>query len=623
MLPEVDALHAGDLADALLRIRRDMLGAEALFPELTIDVPDARRESVRNLLQYLAFRRRDERPLQEELARLGLSSLGRAESHVLASLDAVLLPLTAMAGQSIPPGGRPGIGFDEARALLSTHTAELLGRRPVGRDTRIMVTMPTEAAVDPDLLQRLLEAGMDVMRINLAHDDQAIWAEMLHHRRDAEKLSGRTCRVLMDLAGPKLRTGPLEPGPRVLRIRPRLDELGRVTQPAYVRLTSGHEPSAPRAEAATFTVPRRFMKAIDVDGAVRFEDARGRRREMTIVTRTADGALAVLERTAFLVPGIELRVGRHAGERARLREEDVPALEGSIRVRVGDQLLLTRDLSPGRPPLLDDDARRVTSPAVIGCTLPEVFRGMKVGEPVWFDDGKIGGVAEGVTSGEIAVRIVRARPNGSKLRGGRGINVPETDLPGLRAFTPDDDSLLPFVVDHADLIGLSFVRSGEDVDALVRRLEELGGEDLGILAKIETVAGFRNLPEILLELMRWPLSGVMIARGDLAVEGGYRRLAEIQEEILWLCEAAHLPAVWATQVLEGMAKTGTPSRAEITDAAMSARAECVMLNKGPFIEDAIRTLDDILRRMREHQRKKQSRLRRLRSWYGQWPDAQS
>ena len=149
MLPEVEALHAGDLADTLLRIRRDMLGAEALFPDLTVDVPDARRESVRNLLQYLAFRRRDERPLQDELARLGLSSLGRAESHVLASLDAVLLPLAAMAGQPIPLGGRPGIGFDEARALLSTHTAELLGPRPVGRDTRIMVTVPTEAATDP------------------------------------------------------------------------------------------------------------------------------------------------------------------------------------------------------------------------------------------------------------------------------------------------------------------------------------------------------------------------------------------------------------------------------------------------------------------------------------------
>ena len=60
-------------------------------------------------------------------------------------------------------------------------------------------------------------------------------------------------------------------------------------------------------------------------------------------------------------------------------------------------------------------------------------------------------------------------------------------------------------------------------------------------------------------------------------------MAEIQEEILWICEAAHVPVIWATQVLEKLAKTGIPSRAEITDAAMSERAECVMLNKGPFI----------------------------------------
>ena len=103
----------------------------------------------------------------------------------------------------------------------------------------------------------------------------------------------------------------------------------------------------------------------------------------------------------------------------------------------------------------------------------------------------------------------------------------------------------------------------------------------------------------------------MIARGDLLVECGYERLAEIQEEILWLCEAAHLPVVWATQVLESLAQKGIPSRAEITDAAMGARAECVMLNKGPHILDAIEILDSILRRMQSHQAKKTSRLRRL------------
>ena len=105
-----------------------------------------------------------------------------------------------------------------------------------------------------------------------------------------------------------------------------------------------------------------------------------------------------------------------------------------------------------------------------------------------------------------------------------------------------------------------------------------------------------------------------IARGDLAVECGYVRLAELQEEILWLCEAAHLPVIWATQVLDQLARTGRPSRAEITDAAMGERAECVMLNKGPHVVEAIGTLDEILHRMGGHHYKKTALLRPLRSW---------
>jgi pyruvate kinase len=114
--------------------------------------------------------------------------------------------------------------------------------------------------------------------------------------------------------------------------------------------------------------------------------------------------------------------------------------------------------------------------------------------------------------------------------------------------------------------------------------------------------------------MRSPHIGVMIARGDLAVEVGFERLAEVQEEIMWACEAAHVPVIWATQVLDTLARTGQPSRAEVTDAAMSERAECVMLNKGPYIADAIEALDSILTRMSHHQDKKRSLLRRLHSW---------
>jgi pyruvate kinase len=114
--------------------------------------------------------------------------------------------------------------------------------------------------------------------------------------------------------------------------------------------------------------------------------------------------------------------------------------------------------------------------------------------------------------------------------------------------------------------------------------------------------------------MRSHAAGVMIARGDLAIECGYERLAEVQEEILWLCEAAHIPAIWATQVLETLAKSGMPSRAEITDAAMGERAECVMLNKGPHIVEAVQVLDNILQRMEAHQSKKSPLLRQLGWW---------
>jgi pyruvate kinase len=92
---------------------------------------------------------------------------------------------------------------------------------------------------------------------------------------------------------------------------------------------------------------------------------------------------------------------------------------------------------------------------------------------------------------------------------------------------------------------------------------------------------------------------------------GYERLAEVQEEILWICEAAHVPVIWATQVLESLAQSGLPSRAEVTDAAMAERAECVMLNNGPHITRTVRALDNILQRMGAHQLKKRALLRPL------------
>ena len=164
---------------------------------------------------------------------------------------------------------------------------------------------------------------------------------------------------------------------------------------------------------------------------------------------------------------------------------------------------------------------------------------------------------------------------------------------------------------HADLVGFSFVETLADMEKLMSELAKRNASELPIIAKIETNLAVKNLPDIILGTIGRHNLGIMIARGDLAVELGSARLAEIQEELLWLCEAAHVPVIWATQVLESITKKGTRSRPEFTDAAMAVRAECVMLNKGPYILDAIEALVSVMVRMHEHQRKKFSRLRAL------------
>jgi pyruvate kinase len=594
----------------LTALREEIVAAARSQSELT-DIHPNYRESARNLLHYLAFRRRDLRPLQLRLAALGLSSLGRAESHVLAAVDAVFdVVCRVLRKRPAKVDAHAGIDLAAGQQLLASHADALLGPAPAGRSVRIMVTMPTEAARDYALVYDLLRLGMNCMRINCAHDSPAEWQRMIDHLRRAEQALGRTCRIVMDLAGPKLRTGPLEAGPAVLRIRPTRDIFGRVTAPARVWLTSRDAPQAPPSYAdAVLRVAPDWLEHLQVGEIVSFRDARHAKRRFDIVDVTADGCWALLEQTAYLVPETILRRDRKSG----LREtpvSDLPRLEQPIRLNVGDRLILTRDQQPGRPARLDT-AGRVLTPAHIGCSLPHVFDDVRPGEAIWFDDGKIGGVVDDIDRQRVVVRIIQARAGGDSLRAQKGINLPESNL-RLPALTETDLACLPFVATHADVIELSFANSAADVNALREQLDRLGDRCPAVVLKIETRRGFENLPDMLLSAMRLPCIGVMIARGDLAVECGFERLAEVQEEILWVCEAAHVPVIWATQVLESLAKQGMPSRAEITDAAMGHRAECVMLNKGPHMVSAVRVLDDILRRMQAHQAKKRSMLRELR-----------
>lgn len=605
------------LIDQLVAIREEMLRVEQSIEAQLEDLPAARRVSARNLIHYVVLRGHDIRALQELLVARGLSSLGRCESYVMANVEAVLGILRQMTGREIQPLPAPRlpVGYVSGRQRIEENTEALLGEKPGHPGPAIMVTMPSEAGDDGNLVRELMEAGMDVVRINCAHDDPAVWSRMIGHLRRAEEALGRKCRVAMDLAGPKIRTGAIQPGPRVLSWRPHRDSCGRVVASARIWLAPGIENPMPTLPVdAVLPIVGHAWRSISAGDELRFSDAAGRARMLKIVQVSDRGLWAESDQTTHVTPETSLRHVPRGGDGVSgepiVAVGEIPPLESFLVLRKGDRLLVTDDQTLGQPASYGESGRLIHT-ANIGCTLPEIFRDVHRGERILFDDGKIAGVVEEASPTHLLLEITRARLQGDRLRADKGINLPDSDL-RLPALTEKDIEDLEFAVQHADMVNYSFVRRAEDIRHLQGVLNRLGSPDLGIILKIENRQAFENLPLLLGEVMRNAVAGVMIARGDLAVECGWERLAEIQEEILWMCEAAHMPVVWATQVLEGLAKKGLPTRAEVTDAAMGARAECVMLNKGPNITETVRMLQDILRRMQEHQVKKRPTFRRLK-----------
>ena len=604
----------------LWALRGSMLGhAKGLAPWLA-EVAPAHAASATNLAHYLAMRRIDLRPIQQRLSWLGVSSMGRAETHALANLDKVLGILHRLAGLPWATLGEDEpVGSRRGPALLAHNAAALLGAAPAERTVRIMVTLPSAAATDEALIASLVGAGMDIARINCAHDSAADWVVMAERVRVAARKAGRPVRVLMDLGGPKLRTGPIADDPPVLRLKPQRDALGRVATPARLGLRPAGSASRVVGAELSLGVDAAWLARLEAGDRIDLTDTRAASRKFTVVDRQPAGVVVECRHTTYLGTETRLQLHRkgHTGVDTGLH--DLPAAAGTLTLQRGDLLhLVASGLGQGAA---GGGRGRRARPAVIACTLPAALARVRKGERVWFDDGRIGGVVRRVVRvsprGEgisrVEVDITQAREGGERLAADKGINLPDTAL-DLPALTDKDIADLAVVARHADLVGLSFAQSASDVRTLREHLVALNAAHLGLVLKIETQRGFEHLPEMLLAAMACPNAGVMIARGDLAVECGYERMAEVQEEILWACEAAHMPVIWATQVLETLAKTGLPSRAEITDAAMGERAECVMLNKGPHIVDAMRMLDNILRRMQDHQAKKRPLLRALKSW---------
>lgn len=441
-------------------------------------------DSAKNLIHYLVLRNQDIRELQDLLHTYGLSSMASSESHVHRQLQAISERL----GKVYEEEALDICTYAFSKLKIGEKSRLLFGPKTEANIPSVMVTFDSSFADDYAMIKSLLLNGMNVARINCAHDDEATWAKMINKIKKASHQTGLDCKIYMDLAGPKIRTKLLEKGKE----------------------------------------------------------------------------------------------------------------KGKVKVKEGQLIWLA-----------EDDKGFEEKDIVISPNEPGILPMLKKGDRVYIDDGVIRCVVEKAKKDRVGIRVTRVSSEKGQIKAEKGINFPDTilDIPSLTEF---DKSCLPFISENADIIGYSFVKSPEDIRALRTELKKLNDHCLPLIIKIETPEAVKNLPSLLLEGMKEHAFGLMIARGDLAVEIGFERMGEIQEEILWICEAAHIPVVWATQVLENLHKSGMATRSEITDAGHAALAECVMINKGEYTIEVMETLKDIVQRASAHRIKKRFTFRPLK-----------
>jgi pyruvate kinase len=469
----------------LNKLEQQFSGSLSVFDHyLKESVLPEHKESAINLLQYITLRKKNIMSLQGMLHEKGLSSLASAESHIHRQVQEILMRL----GHTLKSKQLNTLTAKQAKKIMAKNTNNLFGVVKKEKKVAIMVTIDSEEHMDKHVIIQLIQRGMHIARINCAHDTPEVWEKMIHLIRKAEKETGLSCSIYMDLAGPKFRI------------------------------------------------------------------------------------------------------------HTRRNGKDVE----KIALEVGESLLLTES----------EQSLQEVDGKTLFCQIPGLTSLLQKGNIVMIDDGMIEGIVTGNQLNGIQITIIRISGK-PMLKSGKGINFPNTLIP-IDSLTSDDISTLSFVKKHANLVGYSFVRSVEDLAFLHKHLYHGSLSKMpGLIIKVETPESVENLPNLLLYAMRYPNFGVMIARGDLAVEIGFERMSEIQEEILWLCEAAHTPVIWATQVLDQLNKTGIASRSEITDAYKAAQAECIMINKGKFTHLVLDTLSDIIQRSHRHHLKKRYEMQAL------------
>ena len=594
-----------NIAQQIDQILEHIQQREAANSEVLKEVCEEYKRSARNLIHYSAFRSFDAREMQKGLKQMGFTRLANAEGNILGSLLNLKVIINNLIGNGVKRPQEDHLPIGAGKRLLKEHSGRLFGIHEKERRVRIMVTQPSEAAHDYAMVLGMVKNGMDCARINCAHDDPNVWEAIAKNVRKAAEECSTTVKIAMDLAGPKIRTGDIGSGPKVRKIRPVRNAFGEVVSPAKILLVWDEERNL---EPNTVPVPKEWLQKLQVGDILKTKDTRGKSRNLRVEEVSDNEVLLYCSKTIYLQTGAFFKPIREDLSKGLIGE--LPRVDQAIALRTGDLLMVTADKSIGTLPVFDKEGKLV-EPGRVPCLPPSIISSVKQGEPILFDDGKIEGVIGKVHKDFFEVKIVKAKENGSKLKAEKGINFPTLDL-GITGLTSKDREDLKYVAKYADIINYSYVNSEEDVELLFEEIQRLKiRDDIGLVLKIETNEAYKNLVSILLKAMKIQHVGVMIARGDLALEVGWNNMGMVQEGILSFCSAAHVPVIWATQVLESLAKNGVPSRSEITDTTSSIKAECVMLNKGPYIHEAIVLLDEILSSMENLRDKKEVMLPRI------------
>lgn len=569
-------------------------------------------KSLRNLAAYLNLRSQNVTKLQNELTNLGLSSLGRAQSCIINSINQELAIVSKLLKKELHYSkiDEDALSFEESK-LIHLKNSEVFGRSKDTYTTKIMVTLPSLDENSPKLIQSLIKNGATVLRINTAHDDVNAWQTMAKLIKEENKQQQKDTKIYVDLAGPKNRTEYIQKLFTPFKIgswrNPKLVEI--ISNDIEGNFTTKGEKDCSGNNQSKLAVEKDFFESLKNYDELTVDDFERETTQTYKVIIKDDRVFIEVNKKITIYENSALYLENEDNDMMS-RVTNFELKPQNIRVFKTNKIIITSKNIIGQADFIYED---ILYAGIIGCTNKAIFDFVNIGEDIFIDDGKIAcKIIDKIDLG-IVCEVTLAKENGTLLKEEKGINFPSTNL-NIPAITSSDEKNFQDIVAFADIIGLSFAQDANDIKKLQEMLHVSQKEDTAIVPKIETKKALENLPEILEQLLLSKKYALMIARGDLAIEVGFENLPYIQEEILNICEAAHVPVIYATQILEGKMKTNLATRSEVTDAALAQRADCIMLNKGPYVLDTLIVLKHILRQVHTQFQKNRQLLNVCKAW---------